>query len=29
MQKIKKFNVKWTLKDKNVQHSHHLELLKF
>ncbi len=28
MQKIKQFNVKWTLKDKNLQQSHHLKLLK-
>jgi hypothetical protein len=25
LQKIKIFNVKWTLKDKNLQQSHHLQ----
>jgi hypothetical protein len=29
MQKIKKFNVKWILKDKNLQHPHHLKHLNF
>jgi hypothetical protein len=28
MQKIKIFNVKWTLKNKNLRQSHHLKLLK-
>jgi len=28
MQKIQNFNVKWTLKDENLQLSHHLNLLK-
>jgi hypothetical protein len=28
MQKIKFFNVKWTLKNKNLQQSHHLKPLK-
>jgi len=29
MQKIKFFNVNWTLKDKNLQQLDHLKLLKF
>jgi len=29
MQKIKFFNMKWIFKDKNLQQSHHLKLLKF
>jgi len=28
MQKIKFFNVKWTLKDNNLQQSHYLKILK-
>jgi len=28
MQKIKIFNVKWTLKDNNLQQSHYLKILK-
>jgi len=28
MQKINIFNVKWTLKDKNLQQSHHLNISK-
>jgi hypothetical protein len=28
MQNVKTFNVKWTLKDKNLQQSHHLKYFK-